>query len=46
MAGDGEAISQEMMAAMMEGMPLRQLASFVPGVAKKALNQLILALNV
>lgn len=45
MAGDGEAISQEMMAAMMEGMPLRQLASFVPGVTKEALNQLILALN-
>ncbi len=45
MAGDGEAISGEMMAAMMEGMPLRQLASFVPGVTKEALNQLISALN-
>lgn len=40
-----DAISQEMMAAMMEGMPLRQLLSFVPGVTKDALNQLIMALN-
>lgn len=43
--GDGEAISNEMIVAMMEGMPLRQLVSFVPGVTKEALNQLILALN-
>lgn len=44
MEGD-EAITGEMMAAMMEGMPLRQLLSFVPGVTKEALNQLILELN-
>ena len=43
--GDGEAISGEMMAAMMEAMPLRQLISFVPGVTKKVLEQLITALN-
>ncbi len=43
--GDGDAISGEMMAAMMEGMPLRQLISFVPGVTKDALNQLLAALN-
>lgn len=43
--GDGEAISAEMMAAMMEGMPIRQLISFVPGVTKDALNQLIMSLN-
>lgn len=43
--GDGEAISKEMMAAMMEGMPLRQMLSFIPGVTKKALNQLVMALN-
>lgn len=40
-----EAISGEMMEAMMEAMPLRQLASFVPGVTKEALNQLLAALN-
>lgn len=43
--GDGEAISAEMMAAMMEAMPLRQLVSFVPGVTKEAINQLLTALN-
>lgn len=43
--GDGGAISSEMMAAMMEAMPLRQLISFVPGVTKEALNQLLMALN-
>lgn len=43
--GDGGAINSEMMAAMMEGMPLRQLISFVPGVTKDALNQLLIALN-
>ncbi|MDE7268673.1 MAG: glycoside hydrolase family 3 C-terminal domain-containing protein [Lachnospiraceae bacterium] len=40
--GDGEAISKEMMAAMMEATPLRQLISFVPGVTKKALEQLVM----
>lgn len=43
--GDGGAINSDMMAAMMEGMPLRQLISFVPGVTKDALNQLLMALN-
>ena len=43
--GDGEAISAEMMAAMMEAMPLRQLISFVPGVTKEALISLVKVLN-
>lgn len=43
--GDDSAVSKEMMAAMIESMPLRQLISFVPGVTKEALNQLIIALN-
>ncbi|MCD7807484.1 MAG: glycoside hydrolase family 3 C-terminal domain-containing protein [Lachnospiraceae bacterium] len=41
----GEAISQDMVAAMMEGMPLRQLLSFAPGFTKEAMNQLLAALN-
>ncbi|MCF2569344.1 glycoside hydrolase family 3 C-terminal domain-containing protein [Mediterraneibacter glycyrrhizinilyticus] len=40
-----EAISSEMMEAMMEGMPLRQMLSFVPGVTKETLNALLAALN-
>ncbi|MCD8067834.1 MAG: glycoside hydrolase family 3 C-terminal domain-containing protein [Lachnospiraceae bacterium] len=40
-----EAISQDMVAAMMEGMPLRQLLSFAPGFTKEAMNQLLAALN-
>lgn len=43
--GGSGAISNEMMAAMMEGMPLRQILSFVPGVKKEMLEQLIQALN-
>lgn len=43
--GDGDAISSEMIAAMMESMPLRQLISFVPGVTREALEQLIGVLN-
>ena len=43
--GDGEAISAEMMAAMMEAMPLRQMISFVPGVTKEALTSLVNVLN-
>ena len=39
------AVSSEMMAAMMEDMPLRQLLSFVPGVTREMLQQLIDALN-
>lgn len=43
--GDGEAISAEMMAAMMEAMPLRQMISFVPEVTKEALTSLVKVLN-
>ena len=43
--GDGGVINDEMMAATMEAMPLRQLASFVPGVTKETLRPLIDALN-
>ena len=42
---DGGAVSQEMMAAMMEDMPLRQLLSFVPGIKREMLEQLLAALN-
>lgn len=38
-------VNDEMMAATMEGMPLRQLLSFVPGVKKEMLQQLVAALN-
>ena len=38
------AVNQEMMAAMMEGMPLRQLLSFVPGI-EEMLEQMVDALN-
>ena len=41
----GEAISQEMLAAMMQDMPLRQLISFVPGMTWDAVNGLLAALN-
>ncbi|MGT2757586.1 glycoside hydrolase family 3 C-terminal domain-containing protein [Streptococcus ovuberis] len=41
----GDAVSDQMMAAMMEGMPLRQLLSFVPGIEKPMLQQLVDALN-
>lgn len=39
------AINSEMMAAMMSDMPLRQLLSFVPGMTREALGQLLAALN-
>ena len=39
------AINQEMMAAMMDGMPLRQLLSFVPGITRDMLEQMVNALN-
>ena len=32
-------VNQEMMAAMMEGMPLRQLLSFVPGIRERCLSK-------
>ena len=38
-------VNQEMMAAMMEGMPLRQLLSFVPGITREMLEQMVNALN-
>ena len=38
-------VNQEMMAAMMEGMPLRQLLSFVPGIKREILEQIVNALN-
>ena len=38
-------VNQEMMAAMMEGMPLRQLLSFVPGLKREMLEQMVNALN-
>lgn len=41
-----DAISAEMMAAIMEAMPLRQMLSFVPGVTRESLEQLVAALNV
>ena len=33
------------MAAMMEGMPLRQLLSFVPGIKREMLEQMVGASN-
>ena len=44
-ADKDDAINAEMMAAMMEAMPLRQLLSFVPGITKESLEQLVAALN-
>lgn len=38
-------VNQEMMAAMMENMPLRQLLSFVPGMKREMLEQMVKALN-
>lgn len=38
-------VNQEMMAAMMEGMPLRQLLSFVPRIKREMLEQIVNALN-
>lgn len=40
-----DAISQEMLAAMMQDMPLRQLISFVPGMTWDAVNGILTALN-
>ncbi len=38
-------VNQEMMAAMMDAMPLRQLLSFVPGIRREMLEQMVDALN-
>lgn len=40
-----DAISSEMMAATAEAMPLRQLLSFIPGIKRESLEQLVAALN-
>ena len=43
---DGDAaISKEMVAAMMEGMPLRSITMFVPGMEPEDVEKLIDALN-
>lgn len=39
------AINEEMMTAMAEGMPLRQMLSFIPGVSRNVLEELINKLN-
>lgn len=39
------AVNQQMMEAMMEDMPLRQLLSFVPGMKREMLTGLLDALN-
>lgn len=44
-SSQSDAISPEMMAAMMQDMPLRQLISFVPGMSWETLDQLLNALN-
>ena len=42
---DSGVINQEMMAAMMEAMPLRQLLSFIPGITREMLEQMVNSLN-
>ena len=39
------AVNSEMMAAMMNDMPLRQLLSFVPGMTIEVLEQILTAVN-
>lgn len=39
------AINAEMMAAMMNDMPLRQLISFIPGMTREVLEQILAAVN-
>lgn len=41
----GGMINQEMLEAMMGGMPLRQMLSFIPGITKERLLQLLAVLN-
>ena len=38
-------MNQEMLEAMMGGMPLRQMMSFIPGIKKENLTELIKILN-
>ncbi|RRD94034.1 glycosyl hydrolase [Clostridiales bacterium COT073_COT-073] len=42
---DKEVITDKMMAAMLNDMPLRQLVSFVPGMTREALEQILAAVN-
>lgn len=42
---ENSAISGEMISAMMADMPLRQLASSIPGVTRGKLNELVSQLN-
>lgn len=44
-SAQGGAVSEEMLAAMMQDMPLRQLISFVPGMTWDAVNGILAALN-
>ena len=41
----GGAVTQEMLAATMENMPLRQLISFVPGITWETIGGLLAVLN-
>ena len=41
----GGMMNQEMLEAMLGGMPLRQMLSFIPGINKGMLSQLVDALN-
>lgn len=42
---ENQMMNQEMLEAMMDGMPLRQMLSFIPGITKEKLMQLLKALN-
>lgn len=42
---DAKAVSQEMLVAMMQDMPLRQLISFIPGITREALEEILNVLN-
>lgn len=42
---NNEVVNDEMMSAMMNDMPLRQLLSFVPGMKREVLEQILAAVN-
>lgn len=44
-SGESEAITKELMAAMMESMLLRQMAGLVPGINPEDMEKLIMVLN-
>lgn len=44
-SAQGRAVSEEMLAAMMQDMPLRQLISFVPGMTWDVINEILTAIN-